>query len=1510
VAGAAVAVACLMGLPAGSFAVVGSAASPQGPALPSNEAAHPTPNSGPTRLPEIRSPAPSVEPVPPKVRLGRLHLPGPHPAAWGASAIPPGAPYAAGATLPNGGALVPTASGLNNSWNNSDCAGLWPDGWGSANSQSKYVSGCYGHDEPGIEFYSDLPGSGGNVSWNITLPIDRSPTDQQGDLYVAIWFGLTLSDPYSWLHQCFLELQFYPDQSWTTYPADNNWIAAAVAWQIEAVNGYENPCVYSPLYLDGTNGASYLNMQGGDGVTVQLTGWAGDPAGEQILIDDHKNDERSTLYLYNSSASLPLDPAYATNSYENSLEWTPGGEFPVVFAFETGHATASWVPENNSYGGCSPGVPPPTPQDPATPCPSYDSSSWVNDTLAPWRIAPPTFFNATTRSTPAQVSFGQDFGGLALVDEISNGSCDGRDGSAWCSYPWYSYSCALSAFEFGATDYPGTTTDFGKYLEYGANAQEDGLRLGFYAPSNYTIPTCGSPSYTVNVSESGGGAVHFLAPSPSYGGTFALVGPGNYSVSADAIGGSGFTGWRTTGSVSITTPPDDPWANLWVQGNGSVEATFGSTPVRTRVTYDVPSGPLGADAVVTGGFLFSGAPPVAHLDEGGNADLPVGTYGIQAYPPPGWTFGGWEAGPGLIVAGAALPYTWLTITGTANASSLNASFEPTSGNVSVEFWVSGSAGGTISFDGIATSGYTTHTVTVGSYRIVATPNPGGVFAGWYAYGDGELSDQGENSTLAVEGASVELLGVFEDQINLTVTPSGDGAITANGAGPYESGSSTELDPGTYVVESDPYPGEVFAGWQSSDPAALWVVDPQAPETAIVVNDSAGLTLTLSTATTTWLRVSNAPSTGGTITFDGMPGYASSNTSLPVSVGGSYPIAAVADPGYTFSAWSTTGSATVRSSVAGPVVSVTGTNGTLTAEYAPERVPVSFVAAGVLSAIALINGTRLASDATVPLPPGTYPISLNLSQTVATFDGWAVTSNLSLNGTNLTVAGPGTLTALVAPFGLSAPTVAPSAIPWNATATFQVTAMGAGPFAYEWAGLPGCPSRDLSVLACRASEAGRFSGTVSVVDPDGNSATAGGANLTVDDAQLELVATASPNATDVGVATVLSVTPLDGLGPFTYRYTGLPVGCSSANLSTVSCLPTEPSSGSSVNVTDALGLSEVAPIALVVHPVPRLALANAAGWKVDAGISTTLTVLPRNGTLPYRFVWTGLPAGCSAVDGPSVRCVGPAEGAYPVEVELTDAVGVSVSVSEDLVIVPPLAVDLLTAQPNTTDVGRPVNFSVGYTGGVAPFTVDYVGLPNGCASVNASTFTCRPTAAIQTDVLVTVSDRDGISDGASTPVVIDAAPFLRSVAIAPLKPVVGQPMTIEATAGGGTPPWTFAFTGLPDGCAPVAAPPLTCAPKATGSFSIRITATDSVGGQANATLAITVAPSSSPAASNELAEVAIGGAVAAVAAVALGLWVRRRRRTPPREPDWSHWPAGEDPDGPAGLPADETWSEGG
>jgi hypothetical protein len=60
-----------------------------------------------------------------------------------------------------------------------------------------------GHDEPSTLFYSNKPGAGNNISWNLTLPKDpptRPKQDGSGgtygfQLHPAFWFGMVMCDP-------------------------------------------------------------------------------------------------------------------------------------------------------------------------------------------------------------------------------------------------------------------------------------------------------------------------------------------------------------------------------------------------------------------------------------------------------------------------------------------------------------------------------------------------------------------------------------------------------------------------------------------------------------------------------------------------------------------------------------------------------------------------------------------------------------------------------------------------------------------------------------------------------------------------------------------------------------------------------------------------------------------------------------------------------------------------------------------------------------------------------------------------------------------------------------------------------------------------------------------------------------------------------------------------------------------------------------------------------------------
>jgi hypothetical protein len=104
-----------------------------------------------------------------------------------------------------------------------------------------------GHDEPSTLFYSNIPGSGNHMQYELTLPSDPPPTPIAGrtynfELHPAFWFGMAMCDTQSFPEQvstctpdsdsnivdpaksavkagqAFMEMQFYPP-GWSAWPA-------------------------------------------------------------------------------------------------------------------------------------------------------------------------------------------------------------------------------------------------------------------------------------------------------------------------------------------------------------------------------------------------------------------------------------------------------------------------------------------------------------------------------------------------------------------------------------------------------------------------------------------------------------------------------------------------------------------------------------------------------------------------------------------------------------------------------------------------------------------------------------------------------------------------------------------------------------------------------------------------------------------------------------------------------------------------------------------------------------------------------------------------------------------------------------------------------------------------------------------------------------------------------------------------------------------------------------------
>ncbi len=1514
---------------ASSFAFVTAGGSgPVGPAVPgaplspavaghavSTPSAPPRPTAGGVPAAPVGGAGPLRSSPPFVPRLGAFTVPGPHPRGWGSAGVPPGA-EALGSAIAGATAASAAPMGSTPAWDNRFCSGLWPWATNDSTAQSYYANGCYGHDEPGIEFYSGLNGSGGNVSWNVTLPVDRSATQNQSDLYVAIWFGMTLNDPYAWMHQCFLELQFYPDQLWTNpgpvypgYTVNGRWIGAAVAWEINASSGYEDPCFYQPLYLgNATGGPGFFNMTQGDHLDVTMTGWANNPAGESIVVHDLTQGIDSSLVMYNAYEHYPLDPSYATNSFENGLQWTPGGEYPVVFAFENGHAGNPAFPANNSYGGCSPGKPPSTPTDPSVPCPSYDPGSWANDTLHPWKIGTPTFFAGATTATPAQVAFTQDFGGALAISSIGNGACTGQLGSAYCSYPWYSYSCPAHAFEFGATDYPGVSNDFGQYNEYSQVLETNGLGFGFFPPTNFSIPTCGQSAYNVTVGPGGvtGGAVYFLSRYVTGATGFGPLLPGQYSIRPYAPTGAGFTGWSTTGGVTILGSSLDPWATLVVEGPGSVTADFGASPA-TTVTFDDAGTAAPGTIVLSPARLYTDGHPLATLANGSSYSLAPGIYGVQALPPPGANFSGWSvAGASISVAPAYFPYAWLDVLATGGNATLTAEFVPSASTDTAYVYVGGS--GNVSLNGTSTSSSLVLTVPVGAYPLVATPAAGWAYAGLFYGSSAVVTDFDPMTNVSLENGSSYLYVEFTPlpvPVNVTIldAPSRGGAVSADGGATYvRNGTVIAGFAGYTVFSAAPSGGYAFTGWSVNNSALAYVLSPRAAVTYVELNGS--VTLTASFAASRFVSVvgfRTVPAAGGQVGFNGV-GYANGSANASVA-NGTYALLPEPAPGYSFTGGiSVTGNASLTSTYLGPAVTVTGA-AQVTVDFA--SVPatlyaVTFVANDPYGVTAALGNRTLTSGATTWLAAGTYPL---LVTTLAneTFDAWSAAPGLGVvsapsAATTLVIAGSGTITAIAAPFGVAAVALTPNPADVGRPVSMQVTVNGSGPFSYAWSLPSGCASANASALTCSVMSAGSYPISVEVTDAFGAQGGSPPVALIVHGPVVAAI-TFSPGTIDLGMTTNVSVAVSGGTAPFAYVWQSLPPGCAGTG-SVLGCRPTASGTfGLVVNVSDALGASALVTADLVVNALPTVSQLLISPATTDVGVATTVLVSVAGGTAPFTYAYSGLPGGCAGASAASFPCTPTTAGDFVVHVNVTDLYGVSAQETASLTVEPAPTLGPLRASPPTLDVGMTTTVSTTPAGGTTPYAYTWSGLPPGCVGTNASVLPCVPSAPGPVTVILTLTDARGASAQASVALTVNALPSIGGFTVSRSSVALGSAVTFSTTASGGTGGLRVGYTGLPPGCSGANASSISCAPTAVGHYAVTVTVTDALGQSANATVALEVTAVASGNGPAALGYLTLGLVVLAALILGGAVLLLRRRRRPPRAPTpWTPGAAGAGPEG--------------
>ncbi len=1339
--------AVLVGLPSASTTV----ASPDAPG-PTAPASASTASVASTAVSTAGEPASPLSDAVPSVAAGlvtphvvALDLPGPHPAAWGSADLPPGMPGLTGAAAP-GSSDPPTP-----------CYAVNPSSFG----QSILPGGCVGHDEPTIGFYSISPGSGANVTWNGTLPTDVSATQNQSDLYATAFFGLVASDPDAWLGQCYVELQLYPDFSWAA-PSTSTagvWSGAVVGWQVDPTSGDVDTCFYEPLSLNGLPSDGYFQMNQGDSFSFVASGWTTDPAGETFSLTDLTSGNATSATLYNATAGVALDPAYSTNSVSGSLLWSTGGQLPLSFGFEIGRAGNPSGVANNTYNGCNPGPNAPTPNNHAVPCDSYNPVAWINDTLTPWSLSLPTFFNAGGRSVPSQVDLASSVGGDTVITNESAGSCNNRLGSAFCTYPWFGYSCSPAGYTFGATDYASESNDFGQGAQFPTTATLNLLGLPTYLPAANSQPSCGAANYTVSVGLSGatGGSVAFLSQTFTSGGSVSDVVAGDYAITATPPTGAGFLGWTVSGSVALVGPTTSPSTTLRVAGAGSVIADFTASPELTTVFFN--STTAGSSVIVAPGPEFGNQTGFSTVLAGQSTALAPGLYGIQAGPASGSVFSSFTVTAGsaaAVLAARDEPVTWLTVTGAGGTATVTVAYASTMSGVSV--LLTGNGNGTVSLNGQSfpyspSTGESQGTVPLapGTFAAVATPALGWVFVAWSFTPGTVLTDFNASTNVTFPAGVATLTATFAAAVTVFVTPALDGDAAVGLGSPVANNTTLFLVRGEYDLNAVPNGYFGFSHWAASNVKSLWILKTTYPITHVWVNESGSLTVSYVSVLNVSITFHNTPATAGSIEFNyqSYPGATATNASLGV---GEYLLVPQPAAGYTFSHWNV--SDPPLSLVSG-ILTVSGGGGVVTANYLPAGYPITFVGGiGTNAARAVVNGVTVASGQSAIVPSGTYPLSIQLAPDTS-FLKWISTGKVTIQDrssgtTNITVAGAGVLSALIAPFAITGLTATPPFADVGVPVTFAAIVGGTTPSTFVWHGLPtGCTPANENPISCTPTVAGSYSVYVTGSGILGIPVKSPTVPYTVGPRPAITGFTATRTVLDAGMSTVLSVTTSGGTPPLAYSYANLPNGCANENVSVLPCTPSGPGNATvEVTVTDLVGLSASANLTLTVNPplvVTSLASSRAA---VTLGIPFVLTTNASGGSSAYSYVYTGLPSSCPAVDRMTFTCTPGTAATFSIQVNVTDAAGAYGNASTTVVVNPSPTIVSSGVAPLVITLGQSVTFWANGTGGTGPLTYTWQYLPTGCAALNASTFSCTPTATYSGTLTVYVTDSDGVASKTS------------------------------------------------------------------------------------------------------------------------------------------------------------------
>ncbi len=439
----------------------------------------------------------------------------------------------------------------------------------------------------------------------------------------------------------------------------------------------------------------------------------------------------------------------------------------------------------------------------------------------------------------------------------------------------------------------------------------------------------------------------------------------------------------------------------------------------------------------------------------------------------------------------------------------------------------------------------------------------------------------------------------------------------------------------------------------------------------------------------------------------------------------------------------------------------------------------------------------------------------------------------------------------------------------------------------------------SIVASEGSQATMPAGELAVAPTPvalGGSGPAGDSMIVVANAQsgtLSVIAsppvinafTSSPSSIDENLTTQFIVDVSGGTGPLSTSYSGLPPGCASQDLLTLSCAPNQSGIFTVVaTVTDALGYQASALTTLTVASGLSVHATFIPGPNAVLDVGSVLTghAGAIGGTPPYSFAWNFGDGGTAS--GANVNYSFPSPGMYAVTVTVTDSLGESSGRSTAVTVNPDPVATISTLPAAETDPNVPMQLIAGISGGTGPGndSWSFGDGTNGTGPIVSHSWTAAGTYTVHlhyVDVL-------GVSANATITVIVNPPLHATFSANSPGSvTTVGTQIDFVANITGGTVPynvtWSFADGSIAYGMS------VTHGYGSAGSYGVVVAVVDAAGARWNATLPIQISPGSSSTlpgvgiGSTPDGELFLGVIVgAAIGAVLLYLADRSRRRAPP------------------------------